>query len=653
MENTSGRNIEVGSQRQAKRRQVSKRSRKGCPECRSQKIKCDEVEPSCGQCRKRNRTCHLQDSVFKKHALSAEVNSSADTARQPGQDEVDEAALARHSASTCEGSGTPRNPIQDSRLPSAFVPTVIEYQPPVLPFDHLSTQALELLDPADELTLGDHDYNSSLVAGVESRSPQNDHLQQGSINTAADASSLNSPNATTNNASGETDVASLKDTQEELCLLRHYSECIAPWMDLLYRYEVFSREVLTLARDHPILRYAACAVAAKQLGQMRSLALRGKTQEHIAANIARGKLGFIWYGIKYYEKAIQTLVKSITPRDRAPDNGPSPAVSLSQGDLMVRAEGEDPIVRLLGTCILIQYEHLSANRDAWSGHLTGFSKLLDLIEDGRLLQPYPMFEQVYPWTKDIMEVKASFWNFVVNDLEESFVAHRQTRIDLENLALWRNMGLLIEDDGTLSLASSPNSLATTPEHARDKILSYTLIRLLCKLVDYLGTSPQSARTTGREKADFEHLENQFDKWFQMVSPSFHYDGQFFTSESHDEVGTSELFRHEIWFSNDLCSVTMMYYRMACMLLLINRPPDLLPPASLNSGGTSFDLLSIVRSTPDNAVKLRAIQPLYVAGRCYNLGIATGYRIKELLQEWGASYQDFGMEARLTVEEQLP
>ena len=204
-------------------------------------------------------------------------------------------------------------------------------------------------------------------------------------------------------------------------------------MDLLYRYEVFSREVLTLARKHPILRYAACAVAAKQLGQIKrplDTIIRGKTQLKIARSLARRRLGFLWYGIKYYEKAIQTLVKSIAPRESqapcVPHNHASPAVSLSQGDLMIRAEGEDPIVRLLGTCILIQYEHLSANRDAWSGHLTGFSKLLDLIDDGKILHRYPLFEQVYPWTKDIMEVKAGFWNFVANDLEESCKCMKKT-----------------------------------------------------------------------------------------------------------------------------------------------------------------------------------------------------------------------------------
>ena len=189
----------------------------------------------------------------------------------------------------------------------------------------------------------------------------------------------------------------------------------------MYRYEVFSREVLTLAREHPILRYAACAVAAKQLGQMRShtsTVLRGKTQEKIAAKLARGTLGLTWYGAKYYEMAIQELVRSITPRIPV-HNHASPAVSLSQGNLMVRADREDPIVRLLGTCILIQYEQLSANRNAWSGHLTGFSKLIDLVDDGNLLRPNDVFKEVYPFTKDVMQVKAGFWNFVVNDIEES------------------------------------------------------------------------------------------------------------------------------------------------------------------------------------------------------------------------------------------
>ena len=275
------------------------------------------------------------------------------------------------------------------------------------------------------------------------------------------------------------------------------------------------------------------------------------------------------------------------------------------------------------------------------------------------------------------------------------------------------MGLLVEDDGRLY----PDSLSTTPEHARDKVLSYTLIRLLCKLVDILAPVPPwetemhnsdrsvSGTPSGTGHVNFVDLVNQFDSWIRMLSPSFHPDGTFFTRREDDcitsprSADASGLFDRELWFSNDLCSTTMMYYHMARMLLLIHGPSDLLSPVaepssspspsnSVAGPAASFDLLrtlrdlerklrlhaseviSIVRGTPCDAVKLRAIQPLYVAGRCCTsvadrkmlvemltdiqdgLGIATGYRVKALLLEWGVSYQDFGMEERLTAEEQL-
>lgn len=253
------------------------------------------------------------------------------------------------------------------------------------------------------------------------------------------------------------------------------------------------------------------------------------------------------------------------------------------------------------------------------------------------------------------------------------------------------MGLLIEDDGQLSLASCSNNLSTTAEHARNKVLSFTLIWLLCKVIHHLAPLPQSdhsrAETESSAARDFVHLESQFDTWHQIISASFHPDGTFFTPVNGDQEPKG-LFAREIWFSNDFCSTTMMYYHMARLLLLIHRPPGLLSEMFQNNVSASFDLIhtlretkqklqfhaaeviSIARGTPCDAVKLRAIQPLYIAGRCCttvedrkglveflasiqdNLGIATGYRIKALLEEWEVTYGDFGMEERLTAEAQL-
>lgn len=231
------------------------------------------------------------------------------------------------------------------------------------------------------------------------------------------------------------------------------------------------------------------------------------------------------------------------------------------------------------------------------------------------------------------------------------------------------MGLLIEDDGSLTTGASPNSLANTAEHARDKALSYTLIRYLCKLVNYLAPTSHLETMLVQPRKAFINLEDHFQAWFQTISSCFLADGTFFTHRPAS-VDVSNLFGRELWFSNDLCATTMMYYHMACMLLLIHRPSELLPGESSVGARASFDLLrafrdvehrlqghasevvSIVRGTPCDAVRLRAVQPLYIAGRCCtqtedrrrlvdmlreiqdDLGIATGYRVEALLQEWG-------------------
>ncbi|KAI1125914.1 hypothetical protein F5Y10DRAFT_245915 [Nemania abortiva] len=87
------------------------------------------------------------------------------------------------------------------------------------------------------------------------------------------------------------------------------------------------------------------------------------------------------------------------------------------------------------------------------------------------------------------------------------------------------------------------------------------------------------------------LESQFELWHNSLSLLFHADGTFL-SEQSDRDTAPTLFGRGLWYSNDLCSTTMLYYHMARILLIVNRPRDLLPaPREKN---IPFDLLHMLR-----------------------------------------------------------
>jgi hypothetical protein len=44
--------------------------------CRQRKLKCDEVKPTCGQCRKGSRECVASDGVVFRHQQNASMNGN-------------------------------------------------------------------------------------------------------------------------------------------------------------------------------------------------------------------------------------------------------------------------------------------------------------------------------------------------------------------------------------------------------------------------------------------------------------------------------------------------------------------------------------------------------------------------------------------------
>ena len=203
-------------------------------------------------------------------------------------------------------------------------------------------------------------------------------------------------------------------------------------MDIFTVDRYFRSQVLQLAKLYPLVRYSACAVAAKQLGQRSSpLSTVGLTsgQRRVAEKLLAGGLDFLWYGAKYYGRAILLQAARIMDEDPTRDEGsvPSPSqiywAAASPQFTSSSGEGDRTLdLRLLAACILTQYEHLSATLPAWAGHMNGFAKLLRLNHAGTHSVP-----------QGIETIRPCFWYFVANDVEESCTLqfkmsyHTQTR----------------------------------------------------------------------------------------------------------------------------------------------------------------------------------------------------------------------------------
>lgn len=124
---------------------------------------------------------------------------------------------------------------------------------------------------------------------------------------------------------------------------------------------------------------------------------------------------------------------------------------------------------------------------------------------------------------------------------------------------------------------------------------------------------------------------------------------------------------EIWYSMPICAAAMATYHMARILLLINKPHEstvrrTTVASRLQSYRTieaevrhhSREICGIALGHPDAAVRVHMSQPLYVAGQCMtepaermavvdllrsietDLGWATDYRVRRLMDEWSPS-----------------
>ncbi|KAL4750009.1 hypothetical protein BDW72DRAFT_194252 [Aspergillus terricola var. indicus] len=596
------------------------RSRKGCPECRSRKIKCDEQTPQCAQCLKAGRVCRIVDSLFKPHSYTFLAQTSPESKSQnvravrAGDKDADEKSTQKTTPldeEDCVVPGTEQSKPSEART-------------------HTPNQS-------------DRDLTAETLTGP--------HLP-GCAQTerVSPASRSNVPEDPTNQAE-ETSY----DRCEIAFFLRHFCEGPGQWMDLCGNPSYFSQNIVALSHRSPLVRYAACALAAKQLGQTRhpeSQIRQTSAQRSMLKTLIDTKLGFTWYGAKYYEKAIQLLAHQLSSKDRGTyPRSPKHVYGLGSTPSRQPAcedDEESLSFQVIAACILCQYEDVNATIRAWSGHIDGVF---------RLLKPHfpepACFHICEAIPQPARELDATFWFFVVNDMLNAFVTHRKTRVEPDDIVLWCKMGLPLDRYGNIMAE-------TRCDWQFETILLRALIRLMCRMVNSdLGNATK-----------WTIISKEFDRWQGNVPSSFYIpitwppDGP----NPGDSIGPClrENCSRETWFANDICAITVAFYHMSRIILLANHPKGI--AVRQNDTGNDFigtynslqqelkkhalEIMAIVHSMPSERVQKYMLQPLYVAGRHLtdpqersgllqmlrnmgdDFGLFTDYRIRDLCDEWG-------------------
>lgn len=202
-------------------------------------------------------------------------------------------------------------------------------------------------------------------------------------------------------------------------------------MDLFDLGTYFASYVPVRARSNPLLKYAACAYAAKQLGRVKGAKAKMGgvcSRQAIMETWPDKETDFIWHGAKYYEKAIQLLMKQLQPDAESPqplgqldnrDDVDNPRkrrrrISDSRGSHGVYSDEV-----LAATAILSVYEFLDATDPAWNRHLSGVKSLLDMAEVGIVPPDHrpSSADSRFPQRKSGLSKarRATFWNFARQD----------------------------------------------------------------------------------------------------------------------------------------------------------------------------------------------------------------------------------------------
>ncbi|EHA18724.1 hypothetical protein ASPNIDRAFT_140060, partial [Aspergillus niger ATCC 1015] len=441
-----------------------------------------------------------------------------------------------------------------------------------------------------------------------------------------------------------------KDGALTAVLLQHFKECPSQWLDCFDSDAYYSAKIPVMVATQPMLKAATCALAAKHLHRIcrgdptRILQLPHMRNSPLQWTIR--EMDCRYESVRFYDQTIHYLKAAILLE--IPDNQREEIFAV--------------------VAILCMYELIDAPSTEWRAHLSALP-FLYCGTPGELSK-----SPTSALPNSLMHISRSvFWSLVRQDCLSAFINETQTRLNLSDLVLWRNFGLIISSSGHFlppsaspAMASpSPSPLAfplplPPPAHTWlcEDMLSNALIWIISKIINFItsgdgitpgdfenprGQRPCFGTTQEELLARWKRLDIELRAWYDTVPRSFTpcARSRLFLSNAVPiprtasapaaaNVATNTTSTDTIdaiIFTVPMCAVTMQTYHMARVLLLTNMPQEstaIRSTARLRSYRRIAELAvrhareicGISLGGLPDAILPHTVQPLFVAGQCF-------------------------------------
>ncbi|PYI11740.1 hypothetical protein BO78DRAFT_425636 [Aspergillus sclerotiicarbonarius CBS 121057] len=618
-------------------------SNKACERCKKRHLKCDETRPSCQRCTNAGVECpgYVQTrkfidqgaSVRRRYAPYREREYNRDAPNSPRRTTTESSSGIGLDGSTT-GDIANQSAFQSQQAASPAADRLLEASQAFFgsSIDELNqhnqahtrkhsdrntpNQPAAILQP-DSITALEQPWSvlnrDSTQLSLSPNTPFGDashphgntpiHFQHDNAPTPARIPSLDIQSIRSEKEDFHDVVSELMtDTEHEISfLIRHFTQVIAPWLDLSDSTRFFATYVPLRAIDNDFLRYSIAALAAKQLAQMKGAtctASIGMFTSPATMETYPNASDVDWFlkAANYYYLAItrmnSSMSESFTPSSSAVLEYPVDTInkwlrhqiqnsppSATDDSVWKKAEA-----LLTGATVLTMYRLIGEPGEKWQSYLNGAKPLFE-----SLLQLYKSAPD-NP-TEFTQGTKASFWNLARQDYLASYFSRLPTYLDPTDLPLWRAAGLPINEQGEIS-----SHRASFPFD--EDFASNSLTWLLSKVTNFLAhfkTSqldqivPQSPSTTPISPPSTSswltlslELQSWVDRMPETFRPCLRLNNPRDTSKLPE---VSYMPFPEIFYSLPSCAAAMQQYHFARLALCLNRPAD-----AITSPSTAFDRL---------------------------------------------------------------